>query len=95
MSETPIYNVHEIHYDATKQAPLQDRSGLPFQPSRLKIAFHDGRMSYVCAKGPAIRKNGSLGSSERYRLYTDRRQLTSDTPDWVREFVNVALGVAA
>lgn len=79
--------------DATE--PILDHRDQPFKPTQLRITIDARPDLYVLVTGPAIRKNGELGASERHRVFAGfpatRGSLHSDTPAWIRNWVTHCL----
>lgn len=78
---------------------LADRSGRPFRPaSILAIWTPDGvgrwSLTFVCVTGKAIRRDGTLGTSDRFCLFEPQPHSRiqfgpplATAPEWVRQFI--------
>lgn len=90
-------DMREVLFTVSDCEPLTSHQGAPFQPEKLSVTFRNGQLSWVFASGPAIRKDGSLGASERWRGFTTLHpgliEFDPDTPAWVDDAVRVARGV--
>lgn len=90
------HDTREVLFAVADAHVIDDDSGRPFVPAKIRINFDHGEMWSVCVKGPAVRKNGTVGVAERYRFYTGmpspKGALAAGTPEWVRSAVNMAIG---
>lgn len=87
----------EVLFTVSDCEQLADDRGALFRPEALSINFRHGHLTWVSASGPAIRKDGSIGTSKRWRAFTTLRpgviEFAPDTPAWVDDAVRVARGV--